>query len=106
MVICGQGLRTDKSIYCPWEMVITSSAKRIACAVGSGLDQLIILRVMGSVAGFPELIMSALPWTGGKMLWDWNIRMVGLLPCIHPLQPCLGLLHAESVLLSLEVKNR
>lgn len=33
------------------------------------------------------------------MLWVWDIRVVGLLLYIHPLQPSLGLLHVESVLL-------
>lgn len=55
-----------QSIYCPWEMVITSSAKRIARAAGPGLDQLIVLRVMGSFAGFPEFFVSVLSCTGGK----------------------------------------
>lgn len=93
-------------------MAITSSAKRIVRAAGSGLDQLIILGVTGSVACFPELIMSALHRTKGKMLWVWDIRVVGLLPCIHPLQPCLAWVfstsagHVESVLFSLEVKNK
>lgn len=44
-----------QSIYCPLELAITSSAKRVACAAGSGLDQLIILGVTGSVARFLEV---------------------------------------------------
>lgn len=54
------------------------SVKQIAHAAGSGLDRLII-RVTGSIARFPELITAALRQTGGKMLWDWDIRVVGLL---------------------------
>lgn len=67
-----------QSIYCSWEMAITLSVKQIAHAAGSGLDRLII-RVTGSIARFPELITAALRQTGGKMLWDWDIRVVGLL---------------------------
>ena len=48
-----------QSIYCPWETAITSSAKQLAHAVSSGLDQLIVRRVTGSIAGFLELPMSA-----------------------------------------------
>lgn len=59
-------------------MAITLSVKQIAHAAGSGLDRLII-RVTGSIARFPELITAALHQTGGKMLWDWDIRVVGLL---------------------------
>ena len=95
-----------QSIYCPWETAITSSAKQLAHAVSSGLDQLIVRRVTGSIAGFLELPMSASRRTGAKMLWDGDVRVVGLLPCVHSLQPCLGLLYAESVLLRLEVKNK
>lgn len=68
-----------QSIYCSWEMAITLSAKQVAGAAGSGLDRFIILKVTGSIARFPELITAALHQTGGKMLWDWDIRVVGLL---------------------------